>query len=77
MRIMNGVDALRVIHQKEQRTGIRQPIIALTAYAIRGEKNEFLREGFDGYVSKPFKAKELISEMKRVMEISFEALTLT
>lgn len=68
MPVMNGIDALRAIREKEQGTDRHQPVIALTAYALRGEKDEFLREGFDGYVSKPFKARELISEMKRVME---------
>ena len=67
MPVMNGIDALRAIREKEQGTDRHQPVIALTAYALRGEKDEFLREGFDGYVSKPFKARELISEMKRVM----------
>ena len=67
MPVMNGVDALRAIREKERGTDRHQPVIALTAYALRGEKDEFLREGFDGYVSKPFRARELITEMKRVI----------
>lgn len=72
MPVMNGVDTLLAIRKKELGTECHQPVIALTAYALRGEKDEFLQKGFDGYVSKPFKARELISEMKRVMETSHE-----
>lgn len=68
MPVMNGVDTLRAIRKKELGTDRHQLVIALTAYALRGEKDEFLREGFDGYVSKPFKARELIFEMQRVIE---------
>ena len=67
MPVMSGDDALREIRRKELGTILRQPVIALTAYALRGEKERFLEEGFDGYVSKPIDISELISEMKRVM----------
>ncbi len=67
MPVMNGIDALRAIREKELGTDRHQPVIALTAYALRGEKDVLLREGFDGYVSKPFKASQLITEMKRVI----------
>ena len=66
MPVMNGEAALREIRRKEQGTSFRQMVIAVTAYALRGDNERFLREGFDGYVSKPFKANELIFEMKRV-----------
>jgi signal transduction histidine kinase/CheY-like chemotaxis protein len=67
MPVMNGEDALREIRGKEQGTSSHQPVIAMTAYALHGDKERFLREGFDGYLSKPFKADELIFEMNRVI----------
>jgi signal transduction histidine kinase/CheY-like chemotaxis protein/HAMP domain-containing protein len=70
MPVMNGLDALREIRGKEQGECFHQPIIALTAYALRGEKDSFLHKGFDGYLSKPYKMNELISEMKRVINHS-------
>ena len=70
MPVMNGLEALREIRAKEQGACFHQPIIALTAYALRGEKDAFLHKGFDGYLSKPYKMNELISEMKRVMEFT-------
>jgi CheY-like chemotaxis protein len=67
---MNGKEALREIRRREQDSGsIHLPVIALTAYALRGDKERFLEEGFDGYVSKPMAVEELIDEIKRVLEI--------
>jgi CheY-like chemotaxis protein len=66
MPVMNGEDALREIRRKELGTALHLPVIALTAYSLRGEKERFLQEGFDGYVSKPLDICELINEMKRV-----------
>jgi hypothetical protein len=40
---------------------------------LRGDKEHFLKEGFDGYVSKPLTTSELVCEMKRVMGIVGEA----
>jgi CheY-like chemotaxis protein len=54
-----------------------QQVIALTAYALRGEKERFLSEGFDGYVSKPLEIKELISEMKKVVDMAEVKLSTT
>jgi PAS domain S-box-containing protein len=70
MPIMNGEEALRKIRSKEQGTTKYQPVIALTAYSMRGDMERFLGEGFDGYVSKPLITRELVSEMKRVMGLS-------
>jgi PAS domain S-box-containing protein len=67
MPVMNGEEALREIRRQEKGSVIRQPVIALTAYALRGEKERILKEGFDGYVSKPLELNELLYEMKRVM----------
>ena len=66
MADMNGEEALRRIRAMEGRNSFHQPVIALTAYSLRGEKERFLAEGFDGYVSKPIEVNELTYEMKRV-----------
>jgi CheY-like chemotaxis protein len=42
-------------------------VIALTAYSMRGDRERFLDEGFDGYMSKPLVINELVSEMQRVI----------
>jgi len=69
MPVMNGNEALREIRRKEQGLACHMPVIAQTAYALRGEKERFLQQGFDGYVSKPLNIKELISEMMRVANV--------
>jgi signal transduction histidine kinase/CheY-like chemotaxis protein len=68
MPVMSGVTALQEIRRKEQETSAYQPVIAVSANALRGDKEKFLQQGFDGYLSKPFKAGQLIAEMERVFE---------
>ena len=63
---MNGEDVLLEIRRMELDSAKRQPVIALTAYSLRGEKERFLKAGFDGYLSKPMGINDLVSEMKRV-----------
>lgn len=74
MPIMNGNEALREIRRKEQGLACHLPVIAQTAYALRGAKESFLQEGFDGYLSKPLDIKELIYEMKRVTSICVDQM---
>ncbi len=72
MPVMNGEKALREIRSKELGTTNHQPVIALTAYSMRGDMERFLSEGFDGYISKPLITRELVTEMKRVIGLSGE-----
>ena len=74
MPVMNGEEALREIRTKEQGTAKHQPVIAVTAYSMRGDTERFLNKGFDGYVSKPLITRALVSEMNRVMGISGDAM---
>jgi len=67
MPVMNGEETLQEIRRAEITSKKHQPVIALTAFALRGEKERFLIEGFDGYVSKPLELSELMSEIKRVL----------
>jgi len=67
MPIMNGEDALKEIRRQEQGTNKHQPVLALTAYALRGDKERFLTAGFDGYLSKPLNINELNYELKRII----------
>ena len=68
MPVMSGDKALLEIRRQEMETKRRQPVIALTAHALQGEKEQFLEAGFDGYLSKPLEFRELIVEMQRVLE---------
>jgi PAS domain S-box-containing protein len=68
MPVLNGMEALQTLRRQELESGRHQPVVALTAYALRGDRERFLEAGFDGYLSKPFRVGELISEMTRVLE---------
>ena len=67
MPVMSGIDALRMIRQEEQQHGGHLPVIALTARALRGDRERFMESGFDGYVPKPVRLRDLADEMERVV----------
>jgi CheY-like chemotaxis protein len=43
------------------------PVLAVTAYAMRGDREELLQAGFDGYLSKPVNAAALKEELSRIV----------
>ena len=64
---MDGVEATACIREKEKGTGRHIPIIALTAHAMKGDREACIKAGMDGYVSKPLKADELIEAMEELI----------
>jgi two-component system, sensor histidine kinase and response regulator len=56
---MDGFEATLAIREKEKCTGLHQPIIAMTALAMKGDRERCLAAGMDGYISKPIDLKEL------------------
>src|ERR1039458_8576868 len=62
---MGGFEATRVIRQKELATHNHIPIIAMTANAMRGDREQCLAEGMDGYIAKPIRTPELVAELSR------------
>ena len=56
---MDGFDATRTIREREKLSGAHIPIIAMTAYAMKGDREKCLDVGMDGYVSKPINVNEL------------------
>ena len=65
---MSGEEAMRDIQKTHGKNSPK--IIALTAYAMADDRQKFMSIGMDGYISKPFRIKELMSEIVRVMERS-------
>ncbi len=66
MPVMDGFEAIRAIRTKEQTTGAHLPIIALTAHAMKGDRERCLAAGADEYVTKPIRMVELLAAMNRV-----------
>jgi CheY-like chemotaxis protein len=62
---MDGLSVVRAI-KSDERTA-RIPILALTAHAMRGDKDRFLEAGCDGYISKPIDVKTFIASIERYL----------
>ena len=63
---MDGLEATAAIRKWERKAGTHIPIIAMTAHAMKGDRERCLEAGMDGYTSKPIRIKDLeqvISEL--------------
>jgi len=56
---MDGLEATAVIREKEKGSGLHQPVVALTAHAMKGDREKCMAGGMDGYLSKPIRPQEL------------------
>jgi two-component system, cell cycle response regulator DivK len=59
----DGVQALHRLRANERTASI--PVLAVTAQAMQGDRQQFLAAGFDGYVSKPLNVRELIGTVRQ------------
>jgi CheY-like chemotaxis protein/HPt (histidine-containing phosphotransfer) domain-containing protein len=57
---MSGVEATRVIRDREKLSGAHLPIIAMTAHAMKGDRERCLDSGMDGYIAKPIDREQLL-----------------
>jgi signal transduction histidine kinase/CheY-like chemotaxis protein len=65
---MDGFEATAAIRAKEMLTGGHLPIIALTAHALKRDKEQCIAAGMDSYLSKPIRAIELVSTIESLLE---------
>ena len=59
---IDGIEALAELRADERTSAI--PVVALTAQAMRGDRERFLDDGFDGYLSKPVDVTELLHAVR-------------
>jgi CheY-like chemotaxis protein len=62
---MDGYEATKAIRARERETGGHIPIIALTAHAMKGDREICLQAGMDGYLNKPLRPQELTAAIER------------
>ncbi len=61
-----GIDLLQLLRQKPGYENT--PALAITAYAMPGDRDRFIMAGFDGYISKPFTRRELLETIEIALE---------
>ncbi len=57
----DGIEITKIIKEKYKNI----PIIALTSYAMKGDRERFIKAGFDDYISKPLDLSEFLKKLKR------------
>lgn len=65
---MPVLDGYQVLARLREHPAWRSlPVIAITAYAMRGDREKALEAGFDGYVTKPIEQQRVLAEMARLL----------
>jgi CheY-like chemotaxis protein len=62
---LNGFEVVKKVRENTQLASL--PVMAVTAYAMRGDREKTIDAGFDGYLSKPINAAALVRELDRVL----------
>ncbi|ESQ75632.1 ATP-binding protein [Asticcacaulis sp. AC402] len=71
---MDGFEATQQIRQAERACGrTRIPILAMTAHALKGDRETCLQAGMDDYISKPFDARELEQKVEALLKVQARA----
>ena len=63
---LDGLDATREIRNREVVTGTHLPIVAMTAHAMKGDRERCLEAGMDDYLMKPIRAEQLFQALERI-----------
>jgi CheY-like chemotaxis protein len=67
---MDGLKATGIIREREKKSGSPAvPIIAMTAHAMKGDRERCLEAGMNDYISKPAKADDLLNVIDRTVKI--------
>ena len=66
---MDGFEATRILREREKTNGRHQPVVAMTALAMNGDKERCIEAGMDGYLSKPIRPQELDEVLDRYIAL--------
>ena len=72
---MDGLAATCALRERERANGGHVPVIAMTAHAMRGDRERCLEAGMDGYVAKPIQRKELVAAIRAAVETQHAGAT--
>ena len=56
---MDGLEATTLLRSREKLTGLHQPVVAMTALVMKGDRERCITSGMDGYLTKPIRPQEL------------------
>jgi len=70
---MGGFEATAAIREREKMLRKHLPIVAMTAHALKGDRERCLEAGMDGYVSKPIRTVDLFAEIERCVSAAPDA----
>jgi CheY-like chemotaxis protein len=62
---MKGTEAVRRLREDERTTKIR--VVALTSSTMKGDREQFLADGFDGYLEKPIRVRLFADQIRRLL----------
>lgn len=71
MPVLDGLGTVKRLRQDARFASL--PVLAVTAYAMRGDREKILNLGFDGYLSKPINSAELEQELERLFRSTPQA----
>lgn len=71
MPVLDGITAIKQLRQKPQYADL--PVLALTAYAMVGDRERVMAAGFSGYVTKPVDSKALLAEIDNLLGLKVDA----
>ena len=63
---MEGTEAVRKLKADSRTAAI--PVVALTSFAMKGDRERFMEEGFDGYLEKPISVKEFPDQVRSFLK---------
>jgi len=69
MPVMGGFEATSTIREREKCTGGHQIVIAVTAHAMKGDREQCLAGGMDNYLSKPIRPQDLDEILEKYFAI--------